>query len=163
MKNKTNAMFIVSTILVIAMVLIIFVFSTQQGESSVGMSKNIIDQLIEKLGIQGFVESNEWIYENRNIIFRKILHFCEYALLATLVFNTLKLRNVKLKYIPVITMLFACMVAAADEFYQSHVPGRTPQIRDVFIDSIGALTAVSIILLKLRFRKIKKASNNRIM
>jgi VanZ family protein len=81
--------------------------------------------------------------------------------LATLVFNTLRFRNVKLRNIPVITMIFAFMVAAADEFYQSHVPGRSPLIRDVFIDSMGAFTAVSVMLLKIKLRKSQKVSEPR--
>ena len=160
MGNKAGKMFIVSVISVIVMVLIIFAFSTQQGESSVGMSENIVDFLIEKLGVQSYIEKNEWIYENRNVIFRKTLHFMEYALLATLVYISLRLKKVRLKYIPVITMLFVFTVAAFDEYYQSHVPGRTPQVKDVFIDSMGAFTALVVIMLKLKMsRRVKKLNS----
>jgi len=157
MSKKVNLMLIISSILVVAMVSIIFAFSTQQGDISTGTSKEILDTLIEKLGIQSYIEKNEWIYEHRNLIFRKILHFCEYAILATLVFITLRVGKVKLKYIPAITILFAFAVAALDEYYQSHIPGRSPKIRDVFIDTMGAVAAIIFILLKIKmFRRIKK-------
>ena len=157
MRKKTNLMLIISAVLVFAMVLIIFAFSTQQGEISTGTSRDIVDTLIQKLGIQSYLEQHEWIYENRNIIFRKTLHFFEYAILATLVFITLRLGKMRLKYIPFMTMLFVLIIASADEYYQSHIPGRTPHIRDVIIDSLGALTAIIIILFKIKiFNRTKK-------
>jgi len=157
MSKKVNLMFIISAILVVAMVLVIFAFSTQQGDISTGTSKEILDSLLEKLGIQSYIEKNEWIYEHRNFIFRKILHFFEYAILATLVFITLRFGNVELKYIPAITILFTFAVAAIDEYYQSHIPGRSPRIRDVFIDTLGSIAAIIAILLRMKkFSRIKK-------
>ncbi|NLL05213.1 MAG: VanZ family protein [Clostridiaceae bacterium] len=157
MRKKSGLMLMISTTLVIAMVLIIFAFSTQQGESSIGTSESIIDSLIQKLGIESFIENNEWLYEHRNIVFRKTLHFFEYAILATLTFITLKLRGLKLKYISIITLMFTSMIAAVDEYYQSLIPGRTPHIRDVFIDTLGAFTAIIIILIIIKlFKRSKK-------
>jgi len=157
MSKKANIMFIISAVLVVVMLSIIFGFSSQQGDVSTGTSKEILDSLIEKLGIQSYIEKNEWIYENRNLIFRKILHFSEYAILSTLVFITLRFGNVKMKYIPAITILFAFAVAAIDEYYQSHIPGRSPLITDVFIDTSGGIAAVVTMLLRMKkFNRIKK-------
>lgn len=157
MKKKVNLLMIISTLLLIAMVLIIFAFSTQQGESSVGTSESIVDTLIQKLGMQNYIESDGWLYEHRNKIFRKILHFIEYAILASLMFVTLRLRRIKLKNISIMTLLFVSIVAAMDEYYQSHIPGRTPHIRDVIIDTSGAFTAIITILINIKlFRKFKK-------
>jgi len=156
MRKKANLLLIISTILVIAMVLIIFTFSNQTGGISVGKSQDIVDTLIQKLGIQKYLESNEWLYENRNYIFRKVLHFTEYAILASLMFITLRLREIRLKQISIITLLFVCIVAAADEYYQSHIPGRSPQIIDVIIDTSGAFIAVITILFNIKlFRRFK--------
>lgn len=157
MKKKFSIMLIISTTLVIAMVLIIFAFSTQQGESSVGISEGIVDSLIQKLGIQSYIEGNEWLNEHRNYIFRKIMHFIEYAILASLTFITLKLRKLRLKHISIITLLFVGIVAAVDEYYQSHIPGRSPHIRDVLIDTLGAFAAIITILINIKlFQRLKK-------
>lgn len=157
MKKKFSLMLIISTTLVIAMVLIIFAFSTQQGEGSVGISEGIVDSLIQKLGMKSFIEGNEFLYEHRNYIFRKIMHFIEYAILASLTFITLKLRKLRLRHISIMTLLFVAIVAAADEYYQSHIPGRSPHIRDVLIDTLGAFTAIITILINIKlFQRFKK-------
>ena len=157
MRKKVNLMLIISSILVIAMVVIIFAFSTQGGKNSVSISESIVDSLIQKFRIQDFIKDNQWLYEHRNYIFRKVLHFIEYAILATLMFVTLKLRKIGLKQISIVTLFFVFIIAAADEYYQSHIPGRSPHIRDVFIDTLGALTAIITILLNIKvFRKFKK-------
>ena len=163
MRKKVNLALLISSILVFAMVVIIFAFSTQQGKSSVGISGNIVDYLIQRLGLGDFIGNNELIYDNRNYIFRKILHFTEYAILAGLMINllsllkSLKLIRIRTRHITLMTALFALMVASADEFYQSHIPGRTPRIQDVLIDTSGAIAAILIILLcKKIFDKFKK-------
>lgn len=163
MSKKVNLALLISSILVVAMVVIIFAFSTQQGKNSVGISGNIVDYLIQRLGLSEFIGGNELIYDNRNKIFRKILHFIEYAILASLMINllsllkSLKLVRIRTRHIMVVTVLFAFIVASADEFYQSHIPGRTPRIQDVLIDTSGAIFAILIILLcKKTFCKFKK-------
>lgn len=163
MSKKVNFALLISSILVVAMVVIIFGFSTQKGKDSVDISGNIVDYLIQRLGLVEFIEKNEVIYENRNTIFRKILHFTEYAILSGLMINLLnllklsKIMRISTRHIPVLTVLFVLIVASADEFYQSHIPGRTPRIQDVLIDTSGAIVAILIILLcKKLFNIFKK-------
>ncbi|WP_010247923.1 VanZ family protein [Acetivibrio cellulolyticus] len=157
MRKKVNLALLASSILVVIMVVIIFAFSTQKGQNSVSISERIVDFLVSKVGLRNFIENNEWLYKNRNYIFRKILHFTEYAILATLTFRSLKLRKIGLKKVSMFTLFFVFVVAAADEFYQSHIPGRNPQVKDVLIDTSGALTAVLTILFNTRlFGKLKK-------
>lgn len=158
MTKKANLVAIISSILVIIMVVIIFSFSTQTGNNSVSVSEQIVDSLIVRFGISKFVENNAWLYENRNLVFRKILHFTEYAILALLMFNSLRLRKIKRNQACILTIFFAFLIASADEFYQSHVPGRSPRIFDVLIDTSGALTAILIILLCTKIAQMLKKS-----
>jgi VanZ family protein len=43
------------------------------------------------------------------------------------------------------TLLLATLYGVSDEFHQSFVPGRTPDVHDVLADFIGASAAVTII------------------
>ncbi|OPZ90115.1 MAG: VanZ like family protein [Firmicutes bacterium ADurb.Bin419] len=157
MSKKVNLALIISSLLVIAMIIIIFAFSTQGGQTSVSLSEEIVDKLIGRLGLKNFVENNAWLYEKRNYIFRKILHFTEYAILAVLMFNSLRLKKVRQRKASLFTLFFAFIVAAADEFYQSHIPGRSPRIIDVFIDTSGAVIAIlSILFCTKLLAKFKK-------
>jgi len=122
-------------IAVIAMIIIILGFSSQNGGDSVSASERIVDRIISFLNLDNFFAKNEVLMENRNYIFRKTMHFTEYFILAMLAFNALR------------AMLIACLTAVADELYQMTVPGRNSQILDVFIDTVGALAAVLTCLL----------------
>lgn len=158
--KKINMLFVISTALVVTMTLIIFAFSSQQGETSVSISGGIIDLLIEKFRLESLFAENAWLYENRNYVFRKLLHFTEYAVLSTFMFTTLKLKGLSLRYASTITLIFVTVVATADEYYQSFILGRSSHIRDVFIDVLGGLIAVcianGIILLTRIFNKKAK-------
>lgn len=43
------------------------------------------------------------------------------------------------------TVLIAALFGLSDEFHQSFVPGRTPEVKDFLVDTLAALAAVLII------------------
>ncbi len=88
---------------------------------------------------------------------RKLGHFSEYAILATLIWRgfrgTLSISGVLLALCAFVT---AAVFAASDEFHQSFVPTRTASVHDVMIDCTGALFAVGVCaVLALRRRPAK--------
>ena len=70
-----------------------------------------------------------------DLILRKIAHIIEYAVLAILSMKNFK--NQKLK-----VWIFVTFYAITDEFHQKFVPGRGPSLRDVLIDSFGAILGI---------------------
>jgi len=76
-----------------------------------------------------------------------IPHFAEYAVLATLVW--LSVRATKKQLPPSLTGLWAiCLTtiyAASDEFHQSFVSGRTPDVKDWAVDTLAALTLAAVL------------------
>ena len=75
-----------------------------------------------------------------NYIVRKTAHITEYTILTLLAvralqFGTPKLRARALFGALALSVLYAC----TDEFHQIFVPGRSPLVKDVLIDSVGAL------------------------
>lgn len=77
-------------------------------------------------------------------LIRKSAHFFEYMLLGILILHALRYR---LLSGAVIAVFISAFYAMTDEFHQLFVPGRGGEIRDVMIDSLGALTGVVIYLI----------------
>ncbi|CAA7603119.1 VanZ-like [Acididesulfobacillus acetoxydans] len=78
-----------------------------------------------------------------NVLVRKTAHVVVYAVLALLLFFATGHRAV-------LSYGLATLYAASDEFHQIFVPGRTPAVQDVMLDSAAALI---VILVLRRIRK----------
>ena len=153
---------IISWALVIVMMTVIFMFSAKTANDSEQMRMGVTRLVTKLMGITqaeaGTIGSS--LYDMLSVIdhyVRKTAHFMEYALLAVLVFRALKI-DVYQKIHLFFTAWVICIIyAATDELHQYFVPGRSCQIRDVMIDSAGALTGICICMLAgTVFRRIKK-------
>jgi VanZ family protein len=72
-----------------------------------------------------------------DLVFRKIAHFCEYAILGALLLRALG------REVPAIAA--GAAYAATDELHQHFVPGRHAAVRDVAIDAAGVLAGVLLL------------------
>jgi VanZ family protein len=84
-----------------------------------------------------------------------IFHFCEYGLLAFLTFLTFVKEDFCIglkKYFVLFVSLI--LFAAADEFHQKLIPGRTFNVKDIISNMAGIVAAV--IFCSIMFRKIAK-------
>lgn len=88
-----------------------------------------------------------------NFIIRKLAHLSEFGLLAVLTWWVLDFQD---RLAPLAWAL-ATVYAATDEWHQHFVPGRTASIRDVLIDSTGALLVIACIYWQKK--KMKKAKD----
>ena len=102
-----------------------------------------------------------------NYALRKIGHFCVYGALSVLLFvawrETLRARwrQAWLMWSPrllSLALVGTVLVASADEFHQSFIPGRTGVARDVVLDSLGAICTQMILLLLLYGRRARRRS-----
>ena len=122
----------VSYAAVIIWMVIIFMFSMQNGDDSSDMSGRLV-AILRFLGIgtggQGFAMIS--------LLLRKVAHMTEYAILFLLVANAVSLDHSGRK-IYLYAFLITVGYAATDEFHQLFVPGRAGSPVDVAIDSIGA-------------------------
>lgn len=145
----------------------IFMLSAQPGSESSETSGGFINMFCELIvpefsGFSG-AERAEFV-ESLQFIVRKCAHFTAYLLLAVLslqFFRTLEKFRKPLSA-GAAALVFSVIYAISDEIHQLFVDGRSAQIRDVLIDSCGALfgAAVSIGVWSL-FRKLgrKKHKN----
>lgn len=86
-------------------------------------------------------------------IVRKSAHFSAYLILGILSFWTFTPIFRSGKAVGAMSICAAALFAASDEFHQSFIPGRSAEVRDVLIDTIGAAVGVGIIWLILHLKK----------
>lgn len=85
---------------------------------------------------------------------RKIAHFSAYFLLGVLTFNALvTYRKITLKLRCFFSVAICVLYAISDEIHQYFVQGRSCELRDILIDSCGALLAIGIVILFCRLSK----------
>ncbi len=137
---------IIYTVLLIFWLLIIFVFSNQNGTISGGNSSGTIYSILDIIyGILNISKDN--IYDVLSIIhnpIRECAHVFEYFVLAFLTFKTLESFDIKEnKYI--ITILFCFISASLDEIHQLFIVGRSFEYYDILMDTLGSLLMIIII------------------
>ena len=78
-----------------------------------------------------------------DFILKKTAHLLEYAVLATLIYHSLKNTH-PLSQDKIFTLAFTLtlLYAISDETHQLYVPHRTGTVRDIFIDAIGGYIAL---------------------
>jgi len=93
-----------------------------------------------------------------DFILRKTAHAGEYAVLAYLFYNVFRRRTGPVWFVILISGLCALVYAFTDEIHQTFVPGRSGNLFDVGIDSIGITVGLLLILLVWFFKRIKVQS-----
>lgn len=79
-------------------------------------------------------------------VIRKLAHFTEYLILGILVANMLREYDKK----AYVSIIICILYAISDEVHQLFVPGRSCQVLDMFIDTIGS--SIGVVLLNI-FKK----------
>lgn len=82
---------------------------------------------------------------------RKLAHFSLFALLGMSVFYALCGHEIKITTAFLLGICICLIYAISDELHQGLVPGRAPQITDVFIDFSGSLfgSVAGIVIYKI--------------
>lgn len=133
---------VVSWGLAVAIMALIFYFSSRQGEASTAQSNFFLDFFRETLHLN----VNEFFI-------RKLAHTAEFALLGLIISNAYFHTFQKRK--PILSFLTASAYAATDEFHQLFVEGRACSAVDWMIDSFGVLLGVAFFTICLwLFRRI---------
>ena len=133
----------INIILLILWMLFVFMMSHTSATGSSNQSGLITDFLSNILKIDNV--------EVLEIIIRKCAHLFEYIVLGILVINCLKDYKIK-KYI-FLSIIFCIIYACTDELHQLFIPGRSGNIIDVAIDTLGSI--IGIVLYKFIYIKLK--------
>lgn len=147
MKKYTTKIYITLTIL---WTITIFSFSLQPADTSSQLSSGFGRWLIEVFA-PNLIEKLEMMpadqLSNLHFLLRKCAHFTEYLVLGVLVMLSLQQTKVRRNILIGITM--CTLVASIDETIQLFVNGRSGQISDVLLDSVGAM--VGLLLVKFLY------------
>jgi len=148
--DKKAQIKILKIILIIIWMIIIFVFSGQQGTESGNTSRRFTIIIIEIIMGKN-LEINDPFVEGIQLFIRKLAHFTIYAIGGFLIMNYAyeidKTQKQKILY----SIAFGGSYAITDEIHQFFVPGRSGNVFDVAIDTAGVLTGifVYIVLIKI--------------
>lgn len=139
--------------LTILWMVVIFSFSAKTAEKSAAESGRV-GILICQMMVSDFEEKTkeEQILLAQQIDYpiRKCAHASEYAVLGVLLF--LSLDGMKKKQLRgLLAWLGATLYAITDEVHQFFVPGRACQLKDMCIDSVGALAGILVLSLFFTF------------
>lgn len=141
MADKRRILLIIFWGLVISCMIAIFMLSNEDATDSEGQSGGLIAKIRELFSI-----------ELSQFVVRKIGHTIEYFSLCIL-FNLAYGFTYK-RFSPLISFVSTAFYASTDEIHQFFIEGRACQLRDVFIDSTGALCGIAFCFIVISVYKI---------
>ncbi len=137
--NKRLVKRIVYLTLTLICMITIFMFSSENGEESQNRSDATFTNTIINNTMKVFPNSNRDKVENLAVLLvRKGAHFSLYAVLGFVLFGYINTYELKLRDKILLTIMLCMIYAISDEIHQLFVPERSGQIKDVFIDTLGA-------------------------
>lgn len=105
-------------------------------------------------------EVQDEVVDNLQYIARKSAHFLGYMMLGILVMSLL-LQYDNLQQKALKSFIICVLYAISDEIHQLFVPGRAGQVKDVMIDSSGAILGIFIVLIIYIMRREPWKTDNK--
>ena len=152
---KQNKKRIITLVLIIAWMIIVFYLSNQSGDSSGILSQKLTGKIIK---IQNLKSINQESFFQIDELIRKIAHFILYALGGLLIYIHVKTYNLEENSKVILTQIIGTTYALTDEFHQLLIPGRSGEVRDILIDSLGIAIGILLIVLIDMIKKKKEGS-----
>lgn len=140
-------------IIVVGWMCVIFFLSNESAGGSSARSGSIV-AVLQAIGLEGSAET-------LSTIIRKSAHVITYMVLGGLLtWAFAGYRLVTMKII-LCSIALACLFAISDELHQALIPGRSAEVRDVLIDTVGAIVGAGVVgyiylWLQKRFTDVEK-------
>ena len=143
-------------ILIILCMTFIFSLSADNGEVSEKKSDSVIVKITETIFHRKLTdEEKEKYIEKTVVLVRKTAHFTLYFILGLLIISFLKEFGLTKKSI-IISIIVVLLYACSDEIHQTFVAGRSGEVLDVLIDTIGGSLSTYIYYLIHKRRKLNE-------
>ena len=133
-----------------ALIFTMFIFSAQDDTTSMGVSRGVSDT------VAGVMNPSYWklcgtavrenILDFLDTPIRKTAHFAEYALLGAFLTCGFMCLRFPMSLRALYPFLICAAAAAADEYHQSFVSGRTGMVKDVLLDVMGGTCGILFVL-----------------
>ena len=159
MNNATKNYIVRPVFLIFAVIwmIIVFKFSSQPADTSQNTSLNLTKRIVNVFFAGKSSIEKEQITDKLDPYIRKLAHFTLYAIGGILIANYINTYNIKDKNKIIYSICIGATYACTDEFHQLFVEGRSGQLTDVLIDSLGVATGVCIFLCVITiFKKLKR-------
>ena len=153
---KENVLRIIFLVLILVISSIIFGFSSQDGETSGGISKAVITKIADIINIKS--ENRDIFIEKGEGVIRKLAHFAIYTLLGIFSMAFFVTFNMKRKKQVLITSIWGFLYACTDEMHQMFTNGRNASFLDVLLDTSGVIFGILVVIFIIF---ISKKVNNR--
>ena len=167
-KTASLIIFIAAAALIFAM----FIFSSQDGTASSGLSRDVSRFIAETANPSYWKKCGSAVRENildfMSLPVRKAAHFTEYALLGALLMSGFMCIRFTMPLRALYSFLICAAAAAADEYHQSFVSGRAGMVTDVLLDILGGMCGILLVvvlclagLYLIGHMRLKKGSRRR--
>ena len=152
--DKKTQIKIFNIILIVIWMISVFCFSNQQGTESGDTSRKFTVAIIQIL-IGKSLELDDPFIEGIQLVIRKLAHFTVYAIGGFLMMNYAYEINLSQKQKLLYSISFGGVYAILDELHQFYVPGRSGNIVDVGIDTLGVITGtVGYVIIRKIVKKL---------
>ncbi len=148
MKKRKIVFRILFLILLITTFVIIFWFSSQNGDESGKMSKGLINILLNIFFSKS--SNKEEIINILHPIIRKLAHFTIFTLVGIWSMSLLETFNLSKKNKILISVLIGFLYACSDEIHQRFISDRFASPIDVLIDTCGVVFGIIIVIIIIK-------------
>ena len=146
---------IIKLILIILWMGLIFSFSSDNADKSTVKSDGVIIRICETVLNRKLNDTEKEKYTSKYIVpVRKSAHFTLYFILGILVFLFVKDFTAMKYKVVLICVLVVLLYSISDEVHQLFVPGRSGEVLDVMIDTMGGFISTNILYLVYRRKEL---------
>lgn len=142
--------------LLIGWMILIFLLSAEGAEDSQSRSGVIVSSLKDTFSIDSVADSL------LSFLTRKAAHIIAYLILGLLIYSIVKSYGLTNRRTVLLSIMFAFFYAIFDEIHQLFVPGRSGEVRDVFLDTIAASIGIGTYYLCNNIHYSRRNSKGRI-
>lgn len=136
---------IIKLMIVIFFMGLIFFFSSDSGDASSEKSDGIIIHTVQFFLGRDLTQKEKNIYVEKYVVWvRKGAHFTIYFLLGLSFISFLKEFQITSYHSVIYTLLFVFLYACSDEVHQLFQEGRSFQVLDIIIDSVGGFLSSNL-------------------
>ena len=159
--DKTKKLILGKKVLFIILLLLwmglIFYFSHQPSEVSSETSGGAIEFILKITNITDGMSEQEKIelIDSMQHIVRKLAHFTIYLIGGVIIYGLVFQYEKNSKKIIFYSLLIGILYAISDEIHQYFIPGRSNEIKDVLIDSLGLLIGIIFVNIVIFLTKTK--------
>lgn len=149
--NKNIIRLWIAWISVVVIMVVIYNLSAQVSDTSNQLSTGVTEKLVN--AVETVVPTVDLNVKDLNHIVRKNAHFFIYCTLGFLLMNAMKRSEITRYYGILLALSIGTIYAITDEFHQSMIPGRGPQLTDVLIDGSGVLFGILLYILIFKWKR----------